>query len=243
MLGAGAASGAANAVAGGGSALSFPVLVLVGVPPVAANATNSLGLWPGGVAAAWSYRSRIGRMGRRSLGLMAPALAGGLLGAWLLIRLPATWFGSAAPYLVMAAATSVAIEPLVRAGKGTGGLRGSDAAWVLGMLAMFGVALYGGYFGAGMGLLMLSTLGLLGFADLQQANAVKNLLAVAIKLPAVLYFMAIGAVRWDAALLMGAGAMAGGWLAGLGIQRVDAERLRWLIASIGLFLGVLMLLR
>ena len=242
MLGAGVASGAANAVAGGGSALSFPALVLLGVPPVAANATNSLGLWPGGVAAAWSYRSRIDRMGRRSWWLVAPALAGGLIGAWLLIRLPAEWFDSAAPFLVMAAAASVAVEPLVRPRNGREGLR-SGAAWGVGMLIMFGVALYGGYFGAGMGLLMLSTLGLLGFADLQQANAIKNLLAVAIKLPAVLYFVVIGVVRWDVALLMGAGAMAGGWIAGRGVQRVDAERLRWVIAALGLSLGLLMLWR
>ncbi len=241
VFAAGLAAGAANAVAGGGSAISFPVLVFVGVPPVAANATNSVGLWPGSVAAAWSYRARILRIRPRTLWLAAPALAGGLLGAWLLIQLPPSSFAALAPWLVMAAALSVAVEPLVRGSIGAGSTPYSARAFRVGLLAMFLLAMYGGYFGAGMGLILLATLGLLGLDDLQHANGIKNFLAVMIKLPAVVYFIAIGAARWESSLLMAIGAISGGWLAGHLIQKVDGSRLRWVVALIGLGLGILML--
>ncbi len=241
VFAAGLAAGAANAVAGGGSAISFPVLVFVGIPPVAANATNSVGLWPGSVAAAWSYRKRILRIRPRTLWLAAPALAGGLLGAWLLIELPPSYFAALAPFLVMAAALSVAVEPLVRRSIGAASLPHSLGAFPVGLAAMFALAMYGGYFGAGMGLILLATLGLLGLDDLQHANGIKNFMAVMIKLPAVVYFIAIGAARWESSLLMAAGAISGGWVAGHMIQKVNADRLRWVVALIGLGLGVLML--
>lgn len=241
MFAAGVAAGAANAVAGGGSAVSFPVLVFVGLPPVTANATSAVGLWPGGVAAAWSYRSRIRQIRPRTRGLIAPALAGGLLGAWLLINLPAAWFAALAPFLVIGAAASVGIEPLVRRWVGRDPLRTPEGGFGAGFLAVLGVAIYGGYFGAGMGLMLLTTLALLGLTDLQHANGVKNLLAVAIKLPAILYFIVLGALRWDATVIMGVGALVGGWLAGYLIQKVEAARLRWAVVIVGVVLGVSML--
>lgn len=260
VFGAGAAAGAANAVAGGGSALAFPVLVLVGVPPIAANATSALGLWPGSVAAAWSYRARIRHIRRRTRWLIPPAMAGGLLGGWLLIELPPSWFAAVAPWLVIGAALSVGVEPGVRTwlrrrpgDRGDVGDRGDRGyragrthragAGFAAITAMFLLSIYGGYFGAGMGLILLTTLGLLGLEDLQHANGIKNLIAVVIKAPAIVYFVAIGAARWDASLVMALGAISGGWLAGHLIQKVDASRLRWLIALIGLSLGALMLVR
>lgn len=237
------AAGAANAVAGGGSAISFPALVLVGVPPVAANATNSLGLWPGSVAAAWSYRRRIGQMGRRTRWLVLPALVGGLAGAWLLINLPAEWFATIAPFLVLGAAASVGVEPATRRWVGSGRISDSDGVLGAGLLAILAVALYGGYFGAGMGIMLLTALGLMGLHDLQHANGVKNLLAVIIKFPAILYFIVVGTVEWRASIIMAVGAIAGGWVAGHLIQKVEAERLRWLIVAVGMLLGLFMLLR
>lgn len=237
------AAGAANAVAGGGSAISFPVLVLVGVPPVTANATNALGLWPGSVAAAWSYRGRIRRMGPRTRWLILPALLGGLAGAWLLIHLPAGWFAAIAPFLVLGAAASVGVEPVARRWVGSGRIGDSHGVFGAGLVAILGVALYGGYFGAGMGIMLLTALALLGLHDLQHANGVKNLLAVMIKLPAILYFIALGTLHWPAALIMAVGAIAGGWVAGHLIQKVDPERLRWVIVAVGFLLGLSMLAR
>lgn len=237
------AAGAANAVAGGGSAISFPALVLVGVPPVAANATNALGLWPGSVAAAWSYRRRIQAMGPRTRWLILPALLGGLAGAWLLINLPARWFAAIAPFLVLGAAASIGVEPVARRWVGSGRIGDSDGVLCAGLLAILGVALYGGYFGAGMGIVLLTALGLLGLHDLQHANGVKNMLAVMIKLPAILYFIVLGTLEWRASIIMAVGAITGGWVAGHLIQKVDAERLRWVIVAVGMVLGLVMLAR
>lgn len=237
------AAGAANAVAGGGSAISFPALVLVGVPPVAANATNSLGLWPGSIAAAWSYRARIRQMGARTRWLILPALLGGLVGAWLLINLPAHWFAALAPFLVLGAAASVGVEPIARRRVGSGRIGDSDGVLGGALLAILAVSLYGGYFGAGMGIMLLTALGLAGLHDLQHANGVKNLLAVMIKLPAILYFIVLGVLEWPTALLMALGAITGGWVAGHLIQKVDAERLRWVIVAVGVLLGLFMLAR
>ena len=242
MVAAGVAAGAANAIAGGGSAISFPLLVLVGLPPVAANASNAVGLVPGAVAASWSYRGELRRAERWVLWLAVPSVVGSAVGAWLLIRLPADWFGAVAPWLVLFAALSVALEPLVRqrVGAGAGSTRGGR---VVGALAWLVVALYGGYFGAGMGMLMLTTLGLLGLHDLQHANGLKNLLSIAVKGPAVIYFVVLGLPVWPATLALMAGAIAGGWITGHLIQKVDARRLRWIVALVGAGLGLLMLSR
>lgn len=252
VMAAGLAAGAANAVAGGGSAISFPLLVFVGLPPIAANATNAVGLVPGGVTASWSYRDRLRSDDGLLRRLLLPSVLGGLLGAWLLIRLPAAWFDAVAPWLVLLAAGSVALEPLARRRVGAGApadavaddrragrvrrkWRGG-AAWLL-------VSLYGGYFGAGMGLFFLTTLGLLGVRDLQQANALKNLLSVVIKAAAVTYFIAMALPVWSFAAALMAGAAAGGWVAGRLIQRVSTERLRGVVAAVGAGLGLLMLIR
>lgn len=242
VLGAGLAAGSANAIAGGGSAISFPVLVMVGVPPVAANATSALGLVPGSMAATWSYRGELRRAQRSLLWLAMPSLVGGALGAWLLVRLPADWFAALAPWLVIGAAGSVVVEPAIRRWVGSG-QSDSRGARIAGAVVWLLVSLYGGYFGAGMGMLILTSLGLLGVHDLQHANGLKNLLSVPIKVPAVAYFVILGLPVWPAALTLMAGAIAGGWLAGHLIQRVEAERLRWLVAGIGVALGLLMLLR
>lgn len=237
------AAGAANAVAGGGSAISFPALVLVGVPPVAANATNALGLWPGSIAAAWSYRARLRSVTGRTRWLLAPALVGGLVGAWLLVQLPARWFAGIAPFLVLGAAVSVGVEPMAKRWLGTGRIRESGASLWGGLAAVLGVALYGGYFGAGMGIMLLTAFGLMGLRDLQHANGLKNLITVTIKLPAIAYFVVIGLPEWNAVVTMAVGAITGGWIAGHLIQKVDAERLRWVVVVVGAALGAFMLFR
>lgn len=243
VFAAGLAAGGANAVAGGGSALSFPALVLLGIPPVTANVTNALGLWPGSIAAAWSYRARLRSVAPRTRWLILPALGGGLIGAWLLVQLPARWFAGIAPFLVLGAAVSVGVEPLAKRWLGSGQIQRSDRALAGAVIAIFAVALYGGYFGAGMGIMLLTALGLMGLHDLQHANAVKNLITVVIKLPAIVYFVAMGLPEWHAALTLAAGAITGGWVSGHLIQKVRAERLRWVIVVVGIALGLLMLRR
>jgi uncharacterized membrane protein YfcA len=242
VVAAGLAAGTANAIAGGGSAISFPLLVLVGLPPVAANASNAVGLVPGAMAASWSYRGELRRARPWTLWLAVPSVIGSALGAWLLIRLPPAWFGAVAPALVLFAAVSVALEPVARRWVGAG-IGTSPAGRIGGAVAWLAVSLYGGYFGAGMGMLMLTTLGLLGVHDLQHANGIKNLLSIAVKGPAVLYFVVLGLPVWPATLALMVGAIAGGWVTGHLIQKVEARRLRWVVALVGAVLGLFMLIR
>lgn len=242
VVAAGLAAGAGNAIAGGGSAISFPLLVFVGVPPVAANATSAVGLVPGSAAASWSYRGELRRAEPATLWLAVPSVLGGALGAWLLVHLPPHWFGAVAPWLIFMAAGSVLLEPVARRWVRSGE-DGSGRSRAAGLVGWFVIALYGGYFGAGMGMFLLATLGLLGIHDLQHANGLKNLLSVVIKAPALAYFIALSLPVWPAALALMAGAITGGWLTGHLIQKVQAERLRSAVAVIGFVMGLLMLVR
>lgn len=232
-------AGAGNAVAGGGTNLSFPILVWLGLPPVAANATNGVGLWPGSVTAAWSYRARIGRAEARWWWLALPSVVGGGVGAWLLLALPPTWFEVIAPWLVIGASILVAVEPVLRRGPGD---HPRTTRWFAGaMVAQFAISVYGGYFGAGIGILTLSALGLMGMDDFQSANGFKNLLATAMKGVAVVYFIVKGVLVVPVAIAMAVGAGLGGWGAGWLAQKVSGETLRWTVVVMGVAMGVALL--
>jgi uncharacterized protein len=232
-------AGAGNAVAGGGTNLSFPILVWAGLPPVQANATNAVGLSAGSVAAAWSYRKRILETDRRWWWLLVPGAVGGGVGAWLLLALPPEWFGAISPLLVVGAAVLVGVDPFLRRrlAVGVGSARGVALAVML--LTSF----YGGYFGAGIGILVLGVLGLLGMEDLHQANGFKNMLTVAIKGVAVVVFVVQGEVIWGAAMVLLGGSAIGGWLAGHLVQKVAPLTLRWLVVAMGGGMGLVMVLR
>lgn len=242
-FGAALLAGAGNAVAGGGTNLSFPILVWLGIPPVAANATNGVGLWPGSVSAAWSYRRRIAEADRRWWWLVIPSVIGGGVGAWLLLSLPPHWFGAVAPWLVIGASVLVAVEPTLRGRlrRGAAGAVGGRGGVFAALVAQLGISLYGGYFGAGMGILTLSALGLMGMDDLQRANGFKNLLTTAIKGVAVLYFMVTGVLVWPVAVAMAAGSALGGYVSGILAQKVSASTLRWLVVGMGVAMGLAML--
>ncbi len=232
-------AGAGNAVAGGGTNLSFPILVWAGLPPVEANATNAVGLSSGGMATAWSYRARIREAEPRWWWLMLPALLGGGLGAWLLLALPPDWFASIAPLLVITAALLVAADPFLRRRIQIGGGDGFGGA----MFWMFLISLYGGYFGAGIGILTLVVLSFLGMDDLHRANGFKSILAVVIKGVAVVIFIVQGMVIWGAAIVLLLGSLVGGWTTGHLIQKVQAGTLRWMVVAMGLGMGVAMVVR
>ncbi len=232
-------AGAGNAVAGGGTNLSFPILVWAGLPAVEANATNALGLSSGSVAAAWSYRKRIRETDPRWWWLVVPAVVGGTLGAWLLLALPPEWFTSIAPLLVIGAAILVASDPVLRRHIRIGAGNGTVVAIGLMLLTSF----YGGYFGAGIGILILVVLSLLGMPDLHQANGFKNMLAVAVKGVAVVIFIAQGRIIWGAAIVLLVGSTIGGWGAGYLVQKLQPETLRWVVVTMGLAMGCIMVVR
>ena len=238
VLAAGLLAGAGNAIAGGGTTLSFPILVWVGLPAQIANATNTLGLLSGSLGGAWSYRARIRR--QRGWGLLwIPALLGGALGAALLLALPSDSFRAVAPWLVIGSAVLEASDPLIR--RHLPQLQPDERRLGRSMAALFFMAIYGGYFGAGIGILVLITLRLVGIMDLHDANGLKNLLVFGIKAVAAIGFIWSGVVVWPVALLMMATSALGGWAAGHMVQRLDQSTLRWIVVAMGVAMGVSML--
>lgn len=255
-------AGAVNAVAGGGTILTFPVLAAI-LPEgpaqlVAANATSTIGLWPGAVAAAWAYRGE--RVGQPpwAVWLVVPSVLGAAAGAVLVLVLPPEWFAACVPWLILTAAVVFALQPqLARLGplvsqaafRAASPSRGAAAASGPGiprllLACMFQclVAVYGGYFGAGIGILMLAVLGVLGLGDIHRLNAVKNVLGMAINGTAAGLFAAgslLGAhdVSWSHAAIMAVAAVLGS-LAGAGVvRRLPAPFVRRCVALIGFALA------
>jgi uncharacterized membrane protein YfcA len=235
------AAGLINSVAGGGTLVSFPALLWAGRDPVFANATSTVALWPASLAGVYGFRRELAG-GRRWLMLFgAPSLAGGVLGAVLLLRTPSETFGRLVPFLILFATLLLALqEPLSRR-FATGHAEGErpSRAWLAGAaLFQFLVGVYGGYFGAGIGILMLAALGLLGFSDIHRMNALKNLLAILINGVAAAYFIFSGAVIWSDVLLMTFAAVAGGYTGARLAYRLGRRFVRRAVVVIGLVMGV-----
>jgi uncharacterized membrane protein YfcA len=237
-------AGGMNAIAGGGALLTFPTLVWLGRDPVLANATNALGLLPGTVFGALGFRDELARSRAWVLLLLLPSLAGGIAGAVLLLRTPSATFEVVVPWLILAATLLLAVqEPLSARLRQREAIRLGPGPKVLAVLFQVGVGVYGGYFGAGIGILMLAALGLLGMSDLHQMNGVKNVLAAAINGIAVVWFIVSGAVLWHDALVMMVGAGLGGWTAAHLAQRVGRKVVRRVVIAIGLAMAASLALR
>jgi uncharacterized membrane protein YfcA len=235
LFGAAFVAGMINAVAGGGTLVSFPAMVWMGRDPILANATNTVALWPGALASMIGFRRELAGSGRWVLLLTAPSILGGIVGAILLLRTPRATFASIVPYLILLATLLIAAQE--RISRALPRAPGSDPsrAWRTGAIAFqFFVAVYGGYFGAGIGILMLAALGLLGLTDIHQMNGLKNFLAVCINGIAAIYFAGSGAVLWLDGSIMALGATAGGY-GGAGLARKLGRRfVRGAVIAIGL---------
>lgn len=238
------AAGAINSVAGGGTLLTFPTLIWLGLPSIVANATSTVSIWPGSFGAMWGFRRELHQAEVPLLAFAVPSLAGGLLGAMLLRRTPTPVFDELVPFLILfATVLFMAQEPLQRL-IGDRPDRHRNTRWLVGAVAFqFIVGLYGGYFGAGIGILMLAALGILGMRDIHQMNGVKNLLALCINGIAATYFMTTGMVRWTEVAVMAAGAVAGG-IGGAGMARRAGRRaVRWAVIGIGFSMAISLALR
>jgi uncharacterized protein len=240
-------AGAMNALAGGGTILTFPALLAAGVSPVAANATNAVALVPGSFSAGWAFRRELGLESHRVLiTLVISSLAGGLVGARLVVVAGDTLLRALVPWLILGAtALFIVQEPLRRWRERRSAERVTQALddgnhWLLGG-AQFVVAVYGGFFGAAMGILMLAALGLVGLTNLHQMNGLKNFAAGCINGIAALYFALSGHVHWPLAALMAAGSVLGGYAGAWVAQRIGQATVRWVIIVIGLGIGVYML--
>ena len=230
-----AAAGAINAVAGGGTLVTFPVLLLFGTAPVVANATNTLALVIGTAGSIYGYRRHFAVVKPWLRRFLPVSLLGGLLGGILLTRTSDGTFGKLVPFLILFATVLFLAQGTFRrlAGNHMGegmAVRRSVAGAVL---FQFAVAVYGGYFGAGIGILMLASLGFIGLTHIHEMNALKNILGSMINLVAALWFVAAGLIDWPRALVMTAGALGGYFLGAHFSQRISQRAVRLIIAGIG----------
>ncbi len=244
-FGAAFVAGAINSVAGGGTLLSFPVLIWIGLPSITANATSTVGIWPASLGGMWGYRRELKGLTSRSYILIVPSAAGGIIGAVLLRLTPTNVFDRLVPLLILFATFLFMLqEPVQRAIRRSGTGHAESRSWVIGaIIFQFFVALYGGYFGAGIGILMLAALGILGYTDIHQMNGLKNLLALFINGVAALYFVAMGMIQWPWALLMAVGAIAGGY-GGAGVaRRIGPKAVRRIVVLVGFSMALSLLIR
>ena len=232
------AAGAINSLAGGGTILSFPALVAYGLPPVEANATSMVALWPGSLGGAWGFRREIRAIGSArwvSLGLVS--LVGGLVGAFLLNSLPSRFFESIASWLILGATILIAFDPWIR--RRFSASRPAHPGAGLGLSGLFSV--YGGYFGAGVGILLLPAFSLLGVRDIHEANGLKNLFMTVNKGIAAGFFIVAGLVDWRSAIVMLIGALVGGYSAAAIGRHVPDRIMRTAIVAVGVLMFLSML--
>jgi uncharacterized membrane protein YfcA len=248
--------GALNAVAGGGSFISLPALIFAGVPAVSANATNTFALWPASLSSAWAYRREVAATRAWVVTLGGVSLAGGLIGGLLLVRTTDAAFVRLLPWLLLLAAVTfsgggalqrvlarqhptseAAQQPtVVPTEHPTGGASehptGVATQHIAVFIVQFLISVYGGYFGGGMGIMMLAALTIAGMTDIHQMNAVKSVLAVAIHGVALAEFVALGAIAWAPGVIMVAGGIAGGYVGAATARRVDQRYVRSLVMVI-----------
>jgi uncharacterized membrane protein YfcA len=238
LIGAGLLAGGVNAIAGGGTFFTFAALMAVGVPPVAANATSAVSVMPGSIASTLAYRREIYHLGRKLIPLYVVSAAGGLAGGWLLLNTENTTFRGLVPWLLLFATTLFAVSPRIlplmnKLKKGTA--EGETAATTsFGAIALQGlVAIYGGYFGAGMGIMMLASLSLIFGDRFHEANAAKNILSVFMQGVAVILFLFSGLVHWPAAILITVSSIIGGHFGVVVAKRVSVRVIRWSVIIVG----------
>ena len=246
-----AVAGVMNAIAGGGTLLTFPALIGLGIAPLTANATSTVGLVPASISSMWGYRRPLRGARDWVVAFALPSLIGGLIGALLLIGTPPTTFSRIVPWLVLSAtglfiaqgpltdrlrrkaALSIADPPVAR----------PEPSSTPAMLAFqFLIAIYGGYFGAGVGILMLAGLGFMGLRDIHRMNGLKNWGGLCMNAVAALAFAVGGLVNWPVALSMAAGSFAGGYVGSRLAQRIGQRAVRLVIAFIGLSSGIWLML-
>jgi uncharacterized membrane protein YfcA len=228
-------AGAINSMAGGGTLISVPTLIWAGMPALTANATSTVGLWPGSLGGVWGYRREIASADTRLFALIVPSLTGGLLGAVLLRLTRPEVFDRILPALILfATLLFMAQDPIQRRFDlaARHNARSHWLSWT--MVFQFAVGVYGGYFGAGIGILMLAALGLMGHTDIHQMNGVKNLLAVCINGIAAFYLAVFSAlVVWQDAVTMAVGAVVGGVAGASLARRIGRRAVRGVVVAVG----------
>jgi uncharacterized membrane protein YfcA len=239
------AAGAVNAIAGGGTLITFPTLVAVGVPAVAANVTNTVALSPGYLGGTYAQRADLEGQGHRLRLLVPVAVLGGLAGGVLLLATGEELFRDLVPFLILGASALLWFQERIRERvmRRLAQRSGADPhdAWVV--LPAFAASVYGGYFGAGLGVILLAVLGLALEDSLNRINALKQGLSFCVNVTAAVFFLFSGKVVWSAALVMAVGALIGGSIGGRMAGRMPADLLRRIVVVIGVVVGIAYLIR
>ena len=230
--------GVLNALAGGGSFITFPTLLFMGIPPVQANATNTVAMWTGLLASGGAYLNRLSVPRRLLVALVVTSIVGGFAGGLLLLKTPQHTFLHLVPWLLLAATMLFIFgNRLRRLGRHGGDEDRREYSWTALVVASFFeflVGVYGGYFGGGIGFMNLGMLSVLGMREVHAMNALRTLLAVTINVAAVATFIVAGAVWWRYCVVMIAGALLGGWFGARYAQRADPRKIRYFIIALGL---------
>lgn len=230
--------GAVNSIAGGGTLFTFSSLLTV-LSPVSANATSTLALLPGSLAAAWGYRPEVMASREHLARLLPPSLVGGIVGALLVTRLPERVFANMVPWLLVMASTLLLLQKPIARWLGTVPHEKPTPGTLAGIVSFqFLVGVYGGYFGAGIGILMLSSLAFLGIPDIHRMNSVKNILASVINGVTAVIFMVSGVVVWKYALPMAVASIAGGYMGARIARRLSISLVRAIVVAVGFSLAV-----
>lgn len=225
--------------------ISFPVLVALGLPPIVANATNTLGIFPGAIGSLWGFRKELARIPKLMRWLLIPAVCGSAMGATLLRLTSESTFEKIVPWLLLFATTLFIVQTPVQKW-----LRSAEAAqrpgarWMtIAVILQIAVALYGGYFGAGMSIMMLSILGLIGMTDILEMSAMTSLLSLAINGVAGLLFIFAGLIDWPYVIVMAFGAVIGGYGAAGVARKIGRTKVRRFVITVGLTIAIVMFAR
>jgi len=243
---AGVIAGAINSVAGGGTLISFPSLVAFGESQLVSNATNTAALWPGSLSSAIGYRKDTPLQTGLLATLLVPSFLGGILGAVILVSTPPGIFNMVVPFLVLFATLLFAFrDHITRAFKHDNSNEEhiSTGSRIWGFFFQLFVATYGGYFGAGIGILMLGSLSIMGLRDINKMNAIKTPLATVINCTAFVLFAVRGLVAWDLALVLGLGAILGGYAGARSAKHVNPRLLQIFVVAIGLIVSAWLLFK
>ncbi len=232
-----------NAIAGGGTLVSFPTLIWLGLGSVTANATSTVAIWPGTLGGMFGYRQELRKVKPRMLALVIPSLVGGAAGAVLLRMTPTNMFDRLVPYLILFATllfmAQTPVQARLQSAKGH-----ESPRWLAGAMAFqLCVGLYGGYFGAGIGILMLAALSILGLTDIHEMNGLKNFLGGSVNGIASLYFVWKGMVYWPDVFVMAAAAIAGGFAGAHGAKRIGRTAVRRIVIGIGFGMALSLFLK
>jgi uncharacterized membrane protein YfcA len=247
LAAAGLLAGVMNAVAGGGTFLTFPALVFVGIPSVAANQTSTIAVFPGQIASFWAYRNMLAAQTRTIVALSVSSLVGGALGAIILLNTSTPAFDRLVPWLLLGATLIFAFGNHLRRHLGlrlasTSGEIGWKALWKAAFLQLI-IGIYGGFYGAGAGILELAVLDLLGLENIHLANALKVILTAAFNTLAVVIFLAVGKIYWAAALIVGAAAFVGGYSGAWIAQKLPPAWVRGFAIAVGATMTIYFFLR